>query len=120
MYRGREGMLAWALHRITGVGIVVFLLLHIFDIFLIGFGAEVFEKLLVIYHAPAARFLILGLVFALLYHALNGLRIILMDFWPVLSGHKYYRKLIWATWIVFLIIFLPAAWGTIAPVFIGH
>ena len=45
-YRGREGQWAWMLHRITGLGVVFFLLLHIFDIFLMAAGREVFEDFL--------------------------------------------------------------------------
>jgi succinate dehydrogenase/fumarate reductase cytochrome b subunit len=35
-YRGSEGMVAWAFHRISGIGIFAFVLLHVFDIFLAG------------------------------------------------------------------------------------
>lgn len=49
-YRGREGQLAWILHRITGLGVFIFLLLHIVDIFLMSFGPEVFESLMFFYH----------------------------------------------------------------------
>jgi succinate dehydrogenase/fumarate reductase cytochrome b subunit len=49
-YRGREGQIAWMLHRITGVGVFFFLALHILDIFLMSFGPGVFESLLFIYH----------------------------------------------------------------------
>ena len=37
-YRGREGMIAWLLHRLSGLGVLLFLVIHIFDIFLMGFG----------------------------------------------------------------------------------
>ena len=45
-YRGREGQIAWMLHRITGIGVFFFLILHILDIFLMSFGPEVFNALL--------------------------------------------------------------------------
>ena len=35
-YRGPEGMLAWAFHRISGVGIFAFVVLHVIDIYLVG------------------------------------------------------------------------------------
>src|SRR5690606_40253944 len=71
-YRGRQGMWAWLLHRTTGLGILLFLLLHIFDIFLVAFGPEVFNALLFIYRAWWARVLEVFLLFGVLFHALNG------------------------------------------------
>lgn len=106
-YRGREGMFAWLLHRATGLGVLFFLLLHIFDIFLLGFGPGVFNELLFIYRAWWARVLEVFLLFGVLFHALNGLRIIVQDFWPRLWEHE--RKLVWAEAVVFLPLFV---WGT--------
>ena len=37
---------------------------------------------------------------ALLYHALNGLRIVIMDFWPALT--RYHRQLWCVNWVVFV------------------
>lgn len=106
-YRGREGMFAWLLHRATGLGVLFFLLLHIFDIFLLGFGPGVFNELLFIYRAWWARVLEVFLLFGVLFHALNGLRVIVQDFWPRLWEHE--RKLVWAEAAVFLPLFV---WGT--------
>ncbi|HWV58075.1 MAG TPA: succinate dehydrogenase, cytochrome b556 subunit [Longimicrobiales bacterium] len=114
-YRGREGFYTWILHRATGLGVLFFLLLHIFDIFLIGFGAETFNSLLVIYTAPWARIMEVFLLFGLLFHALNGLRIIVQDFVPGLW--RYERQLIWVEVVVLLPIL---AWGTyvfLSPLF---
>src|SRR5690606_41463547 len=87
-YRGRQGMWAWLLHRTTGLGILLFLLLHIFDIFLVAFGPEVFNALLFIYRAWWARVLEVFLLFGVLFHALNGLRLIIQDFWPALWRYE--------------------------------
>ncbi|MFO7260117.1 MAG: succinate dehydrogenase, cytochrome b556 subunit [bacterium] len=106
-YRGRQGMWAWLLHRTTGLGILLFLLLHIFDIFLVAFGPEVFNALLFIYRAWWARVLEVFLLFGVLFHALNGLRLIIQDFWPALW--RYERQMILAETIVFVPLFL---WGT--------
>lgn len=114
-YRGREGFYAWILHRATGLGVLFFLLLHIFDIFLIGFGPEVFNSLLLIYTASWARVMEVFLLFGLLFHALNGLRIIVQDFVPGLW--RYERQLIWAEAAILVPIL---AWGTyvfLSPLF---
>lgn len=107
-YRGREGFLTWLLHRATGLGVLLFLLLHIFDIFLLSLGPEVFNELLFIYTAWWARALEVFLLFGLLFHALNGLRVIVQDFWPKLWD--YQRQLVWAEVIIFVPVFL---WGAV-------
>ena len=105
-YKGREGQWAWILHRLAGIGIFLFLALHIFDIFLIGFGPEPFNTLAVIYHSPLARIGHIFLFFSVLYHAVNGIRIIILDFWPQLWKHQ--KQSVWVTAVVFLIIFIPS------------
>ncbi len=92
LYYGGPGQLAWLLHRVAGVGILLFLILHILDIFLAAFGPEIFNKLLFIYHSPVFKPLIAMLVFGVVYHALNGLRIIIIDFWPRMT---VYQKPLW-------------------------
>lgn len=116
-YRGGVGMLFWAVHRLAGIGILLFLALHVVDIFLLSFGPELFNELLHFYTAPWARVLEVFLLFGVLFHALNGLRIIVQDFFP--STMDAQRKLIVAEVIVFLVVFLPSAWLMIEPLFGG-
>jgi succinate dehydrogenase cytochrome b556 subunit len=104
-YRGGIGQWAWAINRVAGVGVLLFLALHIFDIFLVGFP-DLFEELLVIYKGPIPRVLEVLLVFGLLYHSVNGLRLILMDFKP--STARHHIKLFYAQIIIFLVLFAPA------------
>ena len=115
-YRGREGMFAWLLHRATGLGILLFLLLHVFDIFLLAFGPELFEELLVLYHSWWGRILTVFLLFGVLFHALNGARIIVQDFWPRLW--PYQRRLIWIETAIFLPVFLWGAYIFLRPIFL--
>ncbi len=106
-YRGREGMLAWAFHRISGVAILAFLVLHVFDIYLIGDNAALYDELLVFYASIPGRILEVLLGAALLYHALNGLRIIIIDLWPAMTVH--HRKIWWASWAIFVVVGVPGA-----------
>ena len=108
IYRVQEGMAAWILHRVTGVGVALFLFLHISDITLIGWGSGIFNKLLFIYHAPPFKVMEAVLLAAVLYHALNGVRIILVDFWP--AGAKHQKKLFYGEMALFVVLFVPAAW----------
>ena len=106
VYRGREGQWAYLVHRAAGLGVLLFLGLHIFDIYLVGFGPEVFNSTLFLYKGPVARILEVLLAFGLLFHALNGLRIIILDFFPRLM--KYHRRLFWIECVIFSIVFIPA------------
>ncbi|MCO5175404.1 MAG: succinate dehydrogenase, cytochrome b556 subunit [Thermomicrobiales bacterium] len=115
IYRGDRGMLAWALHRLTGLGVLLFLLVHIADIFVISYGAEEFNSLLFIYHSLGFRLMEVLLVGALYYHALNGIRIILIDFWDRASLIQ--QQLFNATIILFFLTFIPTAVLMIRPLF---
>ena len=52
-YRGSEGMLAWAFHRISGVAIWVFILLHVFDIWLVGGEPDAVRRRPEVYASPS-------------------------------------------------------------------
>jgi succinate dehydrogenase / fumarate reductase cytochrome b subunit len=104
-YRGGEGMLAWAFHRISGVAIWAFLVLHVVDIFLVGAAPDTYDTLLAIYAHPVGIVLEWLLGAAVLYHALNGLRIVIIDFWPALT--RYHRQLWYASWVLFFLIGIP-------------
>jgi succinate dehydrogenase / fumarate reductase cytochrome b subunit len=104
-YRGGEGMLAWAFHRISGVAIFAFLVLHVIDIFLVGFAPDLYDTLLGFYATPIGIIMEWLLGAAVLYHALNGLRIVIMDFWPRTT--RYHRQLWYLNWALFLVIGIP-------------
>ena len=114
-YRGSEGYWAWLLHRVSGLAVLAFLILHILDIALMGLGREAFDALLGFYSHPAFR---VGevLVFAgVLYHALNGLRIILVDFWDGAFGVQ--RQLWYGVVGLSVVLMVPITYRMMAPVF---
>jgi succinate dehydrogenase / fumarate reductase cytochrome b subunit len=114
-YRGSEGMLAWAFHRISGVAIWAFILLHVLDIWLAGVNPTLYDEILQVYASPVGRVLETLLGAALLYHALNGLRIIIMDFWPRMT--RYHKQLWYLNWVLFVIVGLPIMVQIMAPAF---
>ena len=81
VYRGRSGQWAFVLHRVTGFGVFFFLLLHIVDVSLVAWP-EVYDDVHALYGNVFMRLFEVGLLFGLLFHALNGLRIIVIDFFP--------------------------------------
>lgn len=107
-------MISWAFHRISGLGVLLFLLLHIVDIFLVNYGPEVFNELLFLYRHPVFRIGEIILVGAVYYHAANGVRIMLIDFWP--AAYRYERQLFYGVMAVFLLAFIPTAFLMIRPI----
>jgi succinate dehydrogenase / fumarate reductase cytochrome b subunit len=114
-YRGREGYWAWLLHRVSGVAIMLFLFLHVLDTSLVGFGPQAYETFVFLYRAPLFRVLEVALAGAVLYHGLNGLRIIVIDFME--NATRVHRELWYAVWAAFLVLFLPTAFLMLRPVF---
>ena len=108
-------MLSWMLHRVTGVGVLLFLIMHIVDTFLVGFGPEVYDAVVQLYKNPFMRVMEVALVAAVLYHALNGLRVIIVDFWS--AGTRYQQQLFWAEMVMFVALFIPAAYFMLRPLF---
>jgi succinate dehydrogenase / fumarate reductase cytochrome b subunit len=115
MYRGQSGQWSWLLHRVTGLAVLLFLLIHIVDITLIGFGPKVYNDSLQVFGNPLVRVISLALIGAVLYHAFNGIRIIIIDFWP--GGYKYQRAMFYGVLAVTIIGFLAMGYFVIAPIF---
>lgn len=86
-------MWSWVLHRITGVAIFFFLLVHVMDTALVRVSAEAYDAVIATYKNPIVGIAELGLVGAILFHGLNGVRIILVDFWS--KGTKYQNLMFW-------------------------
>lgn len=113
-YRGGVGMRAWLLHRATGLGVLGFLLLHIADTSLVLAGPDAYNHLVVFYRSPYFRVLEVALFASVLYHALNGLRIILIDFSEMATLRQ--RTVFYVVAALFIVTLLPAAWLMLAPV----
>jgi succinate dehydrogenase / fumarate reductase cytochrome b subunit len=117
-YGGGIGQWSWALHRVTGLGVLLFLIVHILDTFLVvAFPAEYDWTVAIyggfvsgVYYWPLRwgfRFAELGLIAAVVFHAVNGLRIVLFDFWPKSAAHQ--RQLFWGVLVVFGAIMVPTS-----------
>ena len=107
LYRGKVGMWSWVLHRITGVAIFFFLLVHVLDTALVRLSPEAYNAVINTYKTPIIGVAELGLVAAILYHALNGLRIILIDFWR--KGVKYQNVMFWVVVAIAFAVFAAFA-----------
>jgi succinate dehydrogenase / fumarate reductase cytochrome b subunit len=114
-YRGREGMWTWILHRATGLGVLLFLLIHVFDTAIVIYWPGLYEHALSLYKAPLFRFAELLIFFSVLFHAVNGLRIVVQDFWPATMLRQ--RQLVWGVAIIVILAILPVAWLMLRPIF---
>ncbi len=96
-YQGKGPMFTYILHRIGGLAIVIFVAVHILSSY---FGGKVGIFFNTIYAHWAFQIFIF---FCALFHAINGLRIVILDLWPKLIEHQ--REAIWVEWAVFLPIY---------------
>lgn len=108
LYRGREGMWSWVAHRVTGVLIFFFLFAHVLDTALVRVSPDSYNRVIDTYKTPVVNVMELGLVGAVLFHALNGLRIIAIDFWE--KGPRYQRQMTVAVLVVFVLVMVPGSY----------
>ncbi len=80
-YKGTAGQWAFYAHRVTGFLVFAFLLLHVVDVSLVRWP-HLYDDVHHLYGNVLLRLFEVGLLFSLLFHALNGLRIIAVDFFP--------------------------------------
>jgi succinate dehydrogenase / fumarate reductase cytochrome b subunit len=106
LYRGDPGMWSWVLHRITGATVFFFLFVHVLDTALVRVSPEAYNRVVDTYKTPLIGLMELGLVACVLYHGLNGVRVILVDFWW--KGPRYQRQMLWGVAAVWLLVMVPA------------
>lgn len=106
LYRGDPGMWSWVLHRITGATIFFFLFVHVLDTALLRVSPQAYNEVIETYKTPIVGLMEVGLVAAVLYHALNGIRVILIDFWQ--HGPRHQRLMLWITVGIWLVVMIPA------------
>ncbi len=108
-YRGREGQISFLLHRVTGLGTLLFLTIHILDTATVYFFPSLYGEAIAIYRSTIFGIAEMGLLFCVFYHGVNGLRIAFFDMiapknWEIPSQ----RKSVLVTLAITLVIWLPA------------
>ena len=93
-YKGHGPMLTFVLHRIGGLGMGIFVAVHILASFaggdIGGFANDIYTHWL----------FQIFIFFCALFHGINGLRITILDLWPKLL--EYQREATWVEWALFL------------------
>jgi succinate dehydrogenase / fumarate reductase, cytochrome b subunit len=100
------GMLAFMLHRLTGIGLVFYLYLHLAVLSKLRGGPESWDSFLALVRSP--WFLVLDgiLLLGVLLHGLNGLRLTFIGLNIALRWHKA------AFWIILALSIALAIWGS--------
>ncbi|NPA06708.1 MAG: succinate dehydrogenase, cytochrome b556 subunit [Chloroflexi bacterium] len=119
-YRG-YGHVAFLLHRLTGLGTLLFLLIHIIDTSFVYFWPEGYMHAIALYRSTPFMIGEIFLVFSVIYHGVNGLRIIYFDMfrpdlWERETGK---RSVIW-TLIISIVLWLPAALIMVRNILVHH
>ena len=108
LYRGREGMWSWVAHRVTGVLIFFFLFAHVLDTALVRVSPDDYDRVIDTYKTPVVNLMEVGLTGAVLYHALNGLRVMAIDFWE--RGPRFQKQMTWAVLGITGLVMIPGTY----------
>ena len=108
-YRG-QGHFIFLLHRITGLGTLLFLAIHISDTAVVYFAPSLYAEAIMLYRSTPFMLGEIGLVFCLLFHGVNGLRIAYLDLFKPSGWEKHsVHRVMLVTLIASLVLWLPAA-----------
>ena len=106
--RGRGlGFIAFALQRITGLGLVLYLLLHMVILSTLLEGEAAWDQFVAIAKSPAMLLLDLLLIAGILIHGLNGLRVSIVGLG---FGVKKHKAFFWFMMLLSALLFLYAGW----------
>jgi len=110
------GTFSYILHRITGIGLAIYLIMHTWVLSSAQDGPQKFTERLGSVQTPLFHFLELFLSVAVFFHLLNGVRIVIADFLPLTRRHK---ELFWVVMALFITVM---AWTivTTLPKLLGH
>jgi len=95
-YRMHSGSIAYLLQRLTGIGLVVYLFVHIWALSSLTKGHAAFTEEMKTFTTPPFKFAEWALGALVMFHAFNGIRIAVVD---LANGARYHKKLLGAVWI---------------------
>jgi succinate dehydrogenase / fumarate reductase cytochrome b subunit len=110
-------MWSWVAHRITGVMLFFFLFAHVIDTAMVRVSPDAYNTAVETYKNPVVGLMEVGLVAAVLFHALNGIRVILVDFWS--NGPRFQKQMTYGVLVLWAVLFLPFVIRHLSNVFGG-
>ena len=124
-YGGGVGQWSWLIHRLTGLGILFFLIFHVLDTFLVVVTPAWYDHTVAMYggiwfddkYYVLLRWFFrvseLGLIASVVFHAVNGLGVILYDFW--MKGTSHRKGILKGVQIAFAVIMIPTSLFVLYP-----
>ena len=103
IYYKHSGSWAWILHRITGLGLTGYIYLHIYALTTLTQGEKAFDEEMKLFSTPMFKILEWVLFSLVLFHAFNGIRIVLVD-WA--NGARYHKKLLAVVYSLGIVMFI--------------
>lgn len=107
MYRWHAGYVAWLLNRVTGILITFYLVMHIWVIHHLAHGPEHYQRVMQFLSSKlfmVFEFLLIGVV---LFHMMNGIRIVLVDFGKAATNQK---ATFWVLMAIGVVLFAFCTW----------
>lgn len=108
-YKGGIGNWYYQLHRIAGLGTLLFLAIHIVDTSFVFFAPTLYAHAIELYRNPLFMLGEIGLVACVLFHGANGLKIIYFDLKPERWNHASEQKAALIVIVLTVVLWLPAA-----------
>jgi len=115
-YRWKTGMWAWILHRASGIGLAIYLPMHIYVVSSLHDPAK-FDKVMAFVNQPLFKLAEIALLGAVIYHGLNGVRVLIIDWF---GGTRVHARVFWSLMIIGLVIFTAGAYAFIQHAFGAH
>jgi succinate dehydrogenase / fumarate reductase cytochrome b subunit len=100
MYRS-TGFIGFFLRRLTGIALVIYLLMHMWVIGGINSGAATFNDRMEFLGKPLFRLAEIALLAAVVYHAIDGIRLLIVNYFDVT---EYRKSLFYAAMVVSVIL----------------
>jgi succinate dehydrogenase / fumarate reductase cytochrome b subunit len=105
-YKWKTGHWAFVLHRVSGVALSVYLIMHIYVVSSL-YKPENFDKVMAFLNTPLFKLAEIGLLGAVIYHALNGVRVFMIDY---MNATRKHATIFWVLAAFGLVIFLAGAY----------
>jgi succinate dehydrogenase / fumarate reductase cytochrome b subunit len=106
-YKWHEGFVAWIFHRFTGLLLILYLFLHLWVASTLQ-NPDTFEAAMKAVNNPVIKLMEIGLWLVASYHAINGLRVVLVNFAGA-AERSNYKGNVWIFWVIFAIVFVAGA-----------
>ena len=95
------GFISFLFRRISGLALVAYLFMHMWVIGSVNAGPEVFDARLAVVQTPVFKLLEIALLAAVVYHAFDGIRLLIVHYFNVT---EYRKSLFYAMFALFVIV----------------